>query len=444
MVDPKQALVSAAVHNGMAIDEATKTFDSGFTAGARNPAALPNFNVPPVVNHARTNGHDANGHHAPAHSAPSEATTPDSRVAFLVERFNAQTRDAHAIASTPLPPIRDRMAGLLPMEGIAIVSGLPGTLKSAIAMDMCGAISAGSPWLSSAPGASEQSILFPLSTEQTRTLWLNADMNNRDLDERIAAVCRRWKLQPGQFTALSLPEPALRFDDSAQAEAIAQIATDGGYGVVAIDNLSVTAGKATLIDETIVAVMRNLRTLSNRGECLVLVVAHEGKSVAGRDALARLFGSVQIPGLIELSLSLTRLPGSDIIKVETGKVRRSVIAGSWHARFSYDTDPNGDLEGFTFFWTSDTEAALVVAKEKAKSESIASEAFTWLRRNGDASLVTIQMALPDRDKGSVRTAVQGLCNSKRITSYRADPDKPTSKKNPLIYSASQPGGDANA
>lgn len=191
-----------------------------------------------------------------------EAVAELLRAARRTERFPI----IGAAELLSLPPVRWRVASLLPERGLACVFGAPGSGKSFLTLDLAAAIAAGRPW-------------FGLKTRQAPVLYAALE-GIGGVAQRVRAYSEAVAELPPAFGfggwALDVREPAERAE---LAEAIR--AAGFGDSVVILDTL---AAAAAGVDENSAAEMGALvgalAELAAEVGGLLLVVAHAGKNAA--------------------------------------------------------------------------------------------------------------------------------------------------------------------
>lgn len=197
------------------------------------------------------------------------------------ERFRLMTADELAA----LPPVRWRVRGVLPQEGIAAIYGPPGSGKSFLALDMLAAIAAGRWW-------------FGYRVQAAPVLYIALE-GEAGIAQRVQAhQSRHGGAERMRFLAspLDLRQPTDRAD-------IARAAKAAGLagGVLCIDTL---AASAPGMDENASAdmgeIIAGLKALQSELGGLVLAVHHSGKDQArGMRGHSSLLGALD--AVIEVS-----------------------------------------------------------------------------------------------------------------------------------------------
>lgn len=197
------------------------------------------------------------------------------------QRFRLMTADELAA----LPPVRWRVRGVLPQEGIAAIYGPPGSGKSFLALDMLAAIAAGRWW-------------FGYRVQSAPVLYVALE-GEAGIAQRVQAYqARHGGTERMRFLAspLDVRQPADRAD-------IVQAAKAAGLagGVLCIDTL---AASAPGMDENTSAdmgeVIAGLKALQSELGGLVLAVHHSGKDQArGMRGHSSLLGALD--AVIEVS-----------------------------------------------------------------------------------------------------------------------------------------------
>jgi len=201
--------------------------------------------------------YDLNDFHQDAGLAAVEALLANPKEP--PQRFKLRTADELAT----LPPMRWRVRGVLPQEGLAALYGSPGSGKSFIAIDLLGAIADGREWFG------HKVIAGPATL-----VCLEGEAG---LVQRVQAYCERHGAASPYLRFISQPFELLQPDDVKDlAHAIR--AAGGADGVVAIDTLNRAAPG---IDENSSADMSRAiesgKALQRALGGLVLLVHHQGK-----------------------------------------------------------------------------------------------------------------------------------------------------------------------
>lgn len=185
-----------------------------------------------------------------------------------------------------LPPLRWRVRGILPTEGLAALYGPPGCGKSFLAIDMLAAIADGRPW-------------FEHATVAAPCVYLGLE-GEAGVAQRVQAYCAK-RTAPDRLRVVLTPLDLRRADD--REELAAAIRTAGmGEGVVAIDTLNRAAPG---IDENDASSMGLLieaaKQLREQVGGLVLLVHH-----AGKDITRGLRGHSSLLAALDCVLEVTR------------------------------------------------------------------------------------------------------------------------------------------
>lgn len=174
------------------------------------------------------------------------------------QRFRLMTADELAA----LPPVRWRVRGVLPQEGIAAIYGPPGSGKSFLALDVLAAIATGRPW-------------FGYRVQSAPVLYIALE-GEAGIAQRVQAhQTRHGGAERMRF--LAAPLDVRKPTDRADIVRAAKAAGLAG-GVLCIDTL---AASAPGMDENTSAdmgeVIAGLKALQTELGGLVLAVHHSGK-----------------------------------------------------------------------------------------------------------------------------------------------------------------------
>ncbi len=199
------------------------------------------------------------------------------------QRFRLMTADE----LVALPPVRWRVRGVLPQEGIAAVFGPSGSGKSFLVLDMLAAIAAGWCW-------------FGCRVKPCPVLYVGLE-GEAGIAQRIQAHQKKHgRLAPGfrfLLQSLDIRKP----DDRADLVAAARAAGYTG-GVLVIDTLNRAAPGADENDAAAMgAIIAGLKALQTELGGLVLAVHHTGK-----DATKGLRGHSSLHAALDAALEVTR------------------------------------------------------------------------------------------------------------------------------------------
>lgn len=198
------------------------------------------------------------------------------------QRFRLMTSDELAA----LPPVRWRVRGVLPQEGIAAVYGPPACGKSFLALDLLTAIAAGGSW-------------FGYRVKTAPVLYIGLE-GEAGIAQRVRAHQSRYGTAE-HMRFLLAPLDLRRPQDRADIVSATRAAGLAG-GVLCIDTL---AASAPGMDENASAdmgeVIAGLKELQTALGGLVLAVHHTGK-----DASKGLRGHSSLLGALDCAIEVTR------------------------------------------------------------------------------------------------------------------------------------------
>ena len=290
-------------------------------------------------------GYHADGAPGAARDADPHAESDTAGAETAPNMFDAWAPVSVAeYANKPLTERRYLVSGLLPIHGVTVFHGMPGSLKTQLVLDAASCVATGCEWL---PQVGEGGgVTF--ATTRAPVLWLNFDMADEDIHERAAAVYRTRPLPEGAvFDVVSLPTPWLSLSGVGVALQLAEWVRLRGYGLVVIDNFSNVKGAAKLIDESIADVMLNIRRMSKLAECAVWVIHHETKNTVGKSAFERMYGGVHIAASVEAAFSVTR--NGDSVTLNASKQRGHMSTTAFSALHTYMQHADSTLDTFKFF-----------------------------------------------------------------------------------------------
>lgn len=193
------------------------------------------------------------GKNLPRADEPPAAPTP------ALKQYRVMTADDLAA----MPPIRWRIRGVLPEQGLAAVFGPSGSGKSFLVLDMLGAIAEGREW-------------FGHRTRQCPVTYLALE-GEHGVAQRVAAYATLHGRVPAELRFVAAPFALMNPGDiRALAEAIR--ASGGGGGVTVIDTLNRAApGADENSSSDMGALIAGAKDLQAALGGLVLLVHHSGK-----------------------------------------------------------------------------------------------------------------------------------------------------------------------
>lgn len=163
-----------------------------------------------------------------------------------------------------LPPLRWRVRGILPSEGLAALYGPPGCGKSFLAIDMLAAIADGRTW-------------FDHATTAAPCVYVGLE-GEAGVAQRVQAYCAQ-RTAPDRLRVVLTPLDLRRHDDREELAA-AILAAGMGAGVVAIDTLNRAAPGVDENDASSMGLLIDAaKDLRERVGGLVLLVHHAGKDI---------------------------------------------------------------------------------------------------------------------------------------------------------------------
>lgn len=244
------------------------------------------------------------------------------------------------------PPTVYIVEGFFRLPSLNILYGAPGSLKSLLLADLGLCVASGSDWLPSAEGANAT----PFKTVQAPVLWVDFD-NGKDLThERIEALARARNLpETTPFNYVSMPQPWLNALNSMGINNLILRVLDLKAKLICIDNLGVISGKADENSGEMIAVMSNLRQVTEKtGACLV-IIHHERKSTGFNSRAGEsVRGHSSIEGAINMGYRVERPEYSDKITIKSTKSRERFVE-PFGAVFTYEQKDNNDLLKAKFY-----------------------------------------------------------------------------------------------
>jgi hypothetical protein len=186
-----------------------------------------------------------------------------------------------------LPPVRWRVRGVLPVEGLAALYGPPGCGKSFLVLDLLGAIADGRDW-------------FEYRTVAAPVVYLALE-GEAGIAQRMKAYVARYWQAPDQMRFVTQPFALLEAGDvAALSDAIRR--AGGAGGVVVIDTLNRASPGADENDSRDMGkILAGAKALQAELGGLVLLVHHSGK-----DATKGLRGHSSLLAALDAAIEVKR------------------------------------------------------------------------------------------------------------------------------------------
>lgn len=267
-----------------------------------------------------------------------EEEEPDDTGSIAKHLWHGQIKTL-SDAFTPRPPRQFIVSNLIKLPSLTIVYGVPGTMKSMLLADLCGAVASGSIWL---PDLKENRIGF--KTIKGGCLWIDLDNGADETLGRFDAIGKtRNKLtaeSPLYF--VSMPSPWLDASNETRIDQLSDLIKSHDVKLVVIDNLGCVIGKSDENSADMAQVMSHFRRLVDQCGIALILIHHQRKSngSSGR-AGESLRGHSSIEASLDLALMVEREDRSSALTIKATKVRGA------------DVDPFGAL--FTFTQKPDTK-----------------------------------------------------------------------------------------
>ena len=160
-----------------------------------------------------------------------------------------------------LPTMQERVQGLFPDAGLAVIYGVSGSSKTFLAVDLCFAITRGVPW-------------FGRKTRQAEVLYVYLE-SKKALKKRL----RAWQEAYGESFPAGLSFVLDDFDLQNPGHIQAIIAAARGYSVIVIDTLnrcSLGSDENSSRDRGLI--IKACAEIQTATDSLLILVAHAGKN----------------------------------------------------------------------------------------------------------------------------------------------------------------------
>jgi hypothetical protein len=263
---------------------------------------------------------------------------------------------ADALKPRPKQPML--VESILPAGSISIWYGYPGSLKSALVMDMCMAIATGKNWIPGMPNSVSNGHAAPgYKTTQVPVLWIDMDNGFEITAERVAAFSRTYRAPVATpFYFMSYPTPALQAVSLRSVAGLqAHIMNNMAYppGIMVVDTLLRAAHVKDENASEMDTVLNNLHKLAEDLKTALVMISHSKKENSGR-AGNGLRGHSSIEGGVDYVFQVKRDDHSDIVEIENQKARRRPI-DPFSVRWTYMNDIDGEaLQEARFYFNGKT------------------------------------------------------------------------------------------
>ncbi len=257
-----------------------------------------------------------------------------------------------ADAYKPGGPLPYLVTDILFYPSLSIVYGGPGSLKSMILADMAVCVATGATWLEAPVGGS---VLRSYTTTKAPVLWIDFDNGRRRTHERFDAFGKAYAMpEDAPFYYVSMGGPQLDLTSYAMGDGLLKLIRRLGAKLVIIDNLGLVIGSAEENSGDMSAVMGNLRSICEDGDCAVITVHHQRKSNGTGDKGIRkgetLRGHSSIEASLDLALLVERKDGENNVTVFPTKVRGYRAFDFFGATFTFQhQEGTRDLAMARFF-----------------------------------------------------------------------------------------------
>lgn len=234
-------------------------------------------------------------------------------------------------AYEPRKPTEYVVDSILATYGLYVFFGPPGSMKSMILADLCAHVVSGADWL---PGSNPDGT--GIAVMKSPIMWIDMDNGQRRTDARFEAIGRANELPiDAPFYYVSMPDPTLIAHDFESMALLRDYIMQFGAKLVVIDNLGLITGEIEENNPLMATVMGNLRRISERTGCALVVIHHQRKGgAAGGRAGEALRGHSSIEAAIDAAIQITREKDSDEIMMRSTK-SRDVPIQPMGARFNY-------------------------------------------------------------------------------------------------------------
>ena len=221
------------------------------------------------------------------------------------EKNNIKLLSIGELLEKDLPPISWLINELVPEEAITILSGMSGSFKTWLVMDMAISIATGKEFLSI------------YDTRQTGVLIIDEESGERLYSERFKNLTDL-KEMPIYLLSMS----GFRVDDKSIKE-IAEVCKEKSIGFVIIDSMTRVNRGDENSSKDMALFFSKLRVFTQES-ISVLIIHHNRKpGQGGYDASSDMRGSSDIRAAVDIQLAVRRIGSSESIEVRQPKCRYS-------------------------------------------------------------------------------------------------------------------------
>lgn len=254
-----------------------------------------------------------------------------------------------ADALAPRPKIPHLVKGVIPTGSVSIWYGYPGSLKSALVMDMAMAVATGKPWLPAMPHSGAVSPGFP--TQQVPVMWIDIDNGLDVTSERVAAFARTYQAPANTpFYYMSYPTPTIQASRGGSITSLQAhlLNLPQKPGLIVLDTLLRAAHVKDENSSEMDTVMNHLHKMAEDIAAALAMISHSKKENYGR-AGNGLRGHSSIEGGVDSVFHVKREAHSDVIQIENQKARRKPVK-EFSAKWTYALDIDQESLFEARFW----------------------------------------------------------------------------------------------
>lgn len=271
----------------------------------------------------------------PRDEQPQLDATPDTGDDWRADAHNTYTRQVHNLADAmlPVPPAMHIVKGVVRSGSLNLWFGSPGSLKSALLMDMAMCVAAGLPWL-----GDELGDLPGFEVVQCPVLWVDIDNGRDTTHERIQAFARAHNVTLADFFWHSFPDPPLVAKNGLKS--FVEHILDVDARLVLVDNLLRVAGVDDENSSKMDVAMTALKKCTELTGAALQIVHHKRKDSMGRDG-DQIRGHSSIESSLDAGYMISRPEDQDVIAVKHVKIRKRRI-DTFSAGFRYSHCADGE------------------------------------------------------------------------------------------------------
>ena len=208
--------------------------------------------------------------------------------------------------------------GLLPYQGLTMLSGLPGSYKTWLYTHFIASIIKGLP------------ALGEYTTTPVNILLINVDDSTWEIQERLNLA----QISDDQENILIIrTKPTFKIDDSDDKESLIKAVEKWNIGLVIVDTLRQSHDRDENDSRDMNTVMAAYKEVIRKADCAILLVHHDSKDYSGKTSITAPSGSVTIIGNCIASIRMRKGEQQGQVILEGGKNKLGQVIKKTNLQF---------------------------------------------------------------------------------------------------------------